>query len=439
MARLVVNGGRPLEGRVTVRGAKNSALPLLAASILAGEEVTLHRIPRLEDIAVMLDILRSLGLGVETEATPHGLTVHIVPGCSNYHVPAPLTRRMRSSILVMGALLAKGRKVQIAYPGGCVIGSRPIDLHLNGLRKLGAMVTEEGGTITATAPRLRGAHIHLDVPSVGATENLLMAAVLAEGTTIIGNAAQEPEIVDLQIFLNRMGARVRGAGTGTIRVDGVERLGGGHHEVIPDRIEAATYMVAAAISRGDVEIADLIPQHLEAVTAKLREAGVTVTAGDHWLRVQCQGRPRGVDLTTLPYPGYPTDAQNQFLALMCCAEGTSVINETIYEQRLKIAGELRRMGARIHTDGRSAVVRGVPFLTGAQVQASDDLRGAASLVLAGLGARGTTIVEGAQFIDRGYQDFEGTLQKLGAEVYRLNPEKVQSLSSPGAAQYPGAG
>jgi len=435
----VVKGGRPLEGKVAVRGAKNSALPLLAASILAGEAVTLHRIPRLDDIAVMLDILRSLGLGVATETSPYGLTVHIVPGLTDYRVPAPLTRRMRSSILVMGALLAKGGQVRIAYPGGCVIGSRPIDLHLNGLRKLGAQVTEEGGTITAAAPRLRGAHIHLDVPSVGATENLMMAAVLAQGATVIGNAAREPEIVDLQIFLNRLGARVRGAGTGTIRIDGVERLGGGRHEVIPDRIEAATYMVAAAISRGDVEITGVIPQHLDAVTAKLREVGVTVTTGDHWVRVRCPRRPRAVDLTTLPYPGYPTDAQNQFLALMCTAEGTSVINETIYEQRLKIAGELRKMGARIHTDGRVAVVRGVPSLTGAPVQASDDLRGAASLVLAGLGAQGTTVVEGAQFIDRGYQDFEGVLKKLGAEVYRLKPEKVDSLSNPGTARHPGAG
>lgn len=421
VSRFVIRGGRPLQGTVRVGGAKNAALPLLAAALLAERPCVLHHVPWLRDVESMLRILRALGAEVEVgEPGPQGRTVAVrVPRLATCAVPPELMRRMRSSLFVLGPLLARCGRAVITYPGGCNIGSRPIDLHLRGLAMMGARIEEAGGLLSFEALRLRGAEIHLDVPSVGATENLVMAATLAEGTTVIRNAAKEPEVVDLQNFLNRLGARVRGAGTDAVVVEGVARLGAAEHEVIPDRIEAGTYLVAGAITGGDVTVADVVPEHLQALMAKLREAGFSVDRGPGWVRVRARGRPRATNVKTLPYPGFPTDLQNPFLALMCLAEGTSVISESIWDNRFKVADELRRMGARIQVEGRVAVVHGVARLTGAEVEAHDDLRGAMSLVLAALAADGASTVAGAEYVYRGYQDPEAKLAALGADIVLL--------------------
>lgn len=435
MAQLLINGGLPLTGRVRARGAKNAALPILAATLLSEGPVTLHRIPHLQDVTVMLEILRSLGARVETAVAPDGLVVKVQAKKLHWRVPRQLTKVMRSSILVLGPLLARLGRVQISYPGGCIIGSRPIDLHLQALQRFGAGIEEVGGYVTAETTGLRAARVKLAVPSVGATENLMMAAVLAPGESTISNAAREPEIEDLQKFLNSLGAKVHGAGSDTITVQGGGQLSGGNHAVIPDRIEAATLLMAGVITKGDVQVDGVIPQHLAAVLDKMRAAGIFVAQGHDWVRSRWVGRPKGINVTTLPYPGFPTDAQNQILTLLATAQGTSVITETIYEQRLKIVSELQRMGAKVNTSGRVAVVQGVPQLQGAQVVATDDLRGVASLVLAGLGAQGTTLVDGAQFLDRGYEDFAAKLRNLGADIRRYyssshngpSPDAVKSL------------
>jgi UDP-N-acetylglucosamine 1-carboxyvinyltransferase len=409
-------------GQVAISGAKNAALPILAAALLTPGESVIHNTPDIRDVGVMLEILRRLGVRVEELAAgDSGRTLRISPdGLNSPEVGADFTREMRSSIFLMGPLLARLGKIRISYPGGCAIGPRPIDFHLRGLEQLGAKIEERFGFIEASVPgRLRGTEIYLDFPSVGATENLMMAAVLAEGTTVVRNAAREPEIVDLQNFLNKLGAKVRGAGMDVIRVQGVttRSLGSIEHTVIPDRIEAGTFLATAAITGGDVTATGVVPEHLDAVCAKLREMGCAMEEGDDWLRCLGPKRLKAADLKTLPYPGFPTDMQPQMMALMAVADGTSIVTETIFENRFKVAEELRRLGGNIKTDGRTAVVQGVSQLSGATVECPA-LREGMALVLAGLAAEGTTTIEQIVHIDRGYQRLAEKLQGLGAQVAR---------------------
>ncbi|BCV20889.1 UDP-N-acetylglucosamine 1-carboxyvinyltransferase [Moorella sp. Hama-1] len=414
MEVLVVNGGRRLEGAVTIQGAKNAALPVMAAMLLATGECRLQRVPHLQDVNVMVAVIRSLGVRVERS----GQDLLVTPEARlTPEVPAELMRQLRASNLVMGPLLGRARYFRVPYPGGCAIGSRPMDLHLKGLMAMGAEVTEKQGYIEARTTGLRGTNIYLDFPSVGATENLMMAAVLADGVTNLHNAAREPEIVDLQNFLNAMGARIHGAGRDTIRIEGVKELRGCDYKIIPDRIEAGTFLAAAAATRGDVLVQNCQPGHLLAVLAKLREMGARVIIKKDAIRIQGTGRLQATDCKTLPYPGFPTDMQPQFMTLMAVAEGTSVIVESIFENRYKQAAELRRLGADIRIEGRVAVINGVPALSGSVVEASD-LRAGAALVIAGLVAEGQTNIEGIHHLDRGYEQLESRLRNLGADIQR---------------------
>lgn len=410
--KYIVMGGNRLTGEITVGGAKNSVLPIMAATLLAEGKTVIEHVPCLSDVEVMKEVLQHAGAIVEHKQ--HRLEV----GADDIHtteIPDTLTRKLRASNLVMGALLARTGKATVAFPGGCSIGSRPLDLHLKGLQCLGAKIRETGGFIQATASQLVGSDIYLDFPSVGATENIMLAAVLAKGTTVIRNAAKEPEIVDLQNFLNSMGAHVRGAGAGTIVIKGVESLAGTTHEVIPDRIEVATYMVAAAITKGDISITNAIPEHVEPVMAKLRQAGCEIVVEGDIIRVRGAGTLEGINVKTLPYPGFPTDVQPQMMTLMTMAQGTSMITETIFENRYKHAGELRRMGADITLEGRVALIKGVPRLSGTFVEATD-LRAGVALVLAGLVAEGITVVENVAHILRGYESLDTKLNSLGAKI-----------------------
>lgn len=415
MGRIRIVGGRRLAGEVEVEGAKNAALPILAASLLSEGECVIHSVPRLRDIEVMVEILRLIGAKVSWE---NKTVVVNASRIEEVRVPEALMRKMRASNLVMGALLGRCGCFSVSFPGGCSIGSRPMDLHLKGFLSFGARITEEYGFIEGKAAQLQGSCIYLDFPSVGATENLMMAAVRARGHTVIRNAAREPEIVDLQNFLCALGAKVRGAGSDQIWIEGVPRLGGGEHQVISDRIEAGTHMVAGAITRGDVLVKGAKMEHLEAVIAKLKETGVEVKEDNLGIRVKANRECMAVDIKTLPYPGFPTDMQPQMTALLSLARGTSVITETIFESRFKHVDELRRMGANIRVVGRTAIVQGVKRLTGAQVEASD-LRAAAALVLGGLAAEGETIVENVSHLDRGYENLESKYTALGAEIARL--------------------
>lgn len=419
--RYVIRGGNRLKGAVRLSGAKNATLPLLAACLLTADECRIHGAPDLRDVEVMTEILRRLGASVTWHQDGGNGQRHLRVSAAcliTYEVHEYLMREMRSSIFLMGPLLGRLGRVRVSYPGGCAIGPRPIDFHLQGLIALGAKIREKYGFIYAETDCLTGCEIHLDFPSVGATENLMMAAVLARGTTVIRNAAKEPEIVDLQNFLNGIGARVKGAGTDVIRIEGVESLGGTDHTVIPDRIEAGTFMAAAAATGGDVKVEGVIPEHVEAITAKLREAGATVEEDRDTIRVQGPERLKAVDVKTLPYPGFPTDMQPQIMTLMAVAEGTSIITETVFENRFSQSEELRRMGAHIKTDGRTAVVKGVEALSGAVVEARD-LRSGAGLVLAGLIAEGVTMVEGVHHLDRGYESIDRKLTLLGADIRRV--------------------
>lgn len=419
MDRFVIRGGRRLVGRVRVSGAKNAVLPILAASLLTDQECVIRDAPQLKDVAVMIQILRRLGAEVDLDTGGPEAAIRVrARDLTSAEVPEPLVRQMRSSVFLMGPLLGRMGRVRLSYPGGCAIGPRPINFHLQGLQALGAVISERAGYIEAEGADLRGTTVHLDEPSVGATENVIMAAVLARGTTVITNAAREPEIVDLASFLNSMGARVSGAGTDAVRVEGVGRLGGSDYRVIPDRIEAGTLLVAASITGGDVVLENVIPEHLKSPLAKLREAGAMVAVGSASVRLVGPDRPAAVDLKTMPYPGFPTDLQSQFMALLAVADGTSVITETIFENRFKVAAELRRMGAQITVDGRVAVVRGVPRLSGTVVEAMEDLRGGAALVIAGLAARGETVVEGIRHIERGYEVMDAKLRHLSARIWR---------------------
>lgn len=425
MEKLVIEGGRPLSGTIRIHGAKNAALPILAASMMAEGTHRIDNVPDLLDIHVMMDILRSLGC--KAELREETVILDTVPANSS-HIPEELMTQMRSSIFLMGPLLTRFGEVQVYQPGGCAIGERKIDLHLKGLQALGATIEERGNTIVCRAPRLIGTDIVLDLPSVGATENIMMAAARAEGKTTIHNAAREPEIQDLQHFLNAMGARIIGAGTDTITIEGVDRLSPCTYRIIPDRIVAGTIMVAAAITKGNIQLTDVCPAHLTSVTHVLRRAGVQVHIDGDIMNVSCPGRPKAVErIVTSPYPSFPTDLQSQIMVLLSLADGLSIIKETIFEGRFKHVDELTRMGADIRVDLNSAFVRGVPRLYGATVEATD-LRAGAALVIAGLAAAGTTIVEQIHHIDRGYDRIERMFSRLGARIERFIPVANPSSS-----------
>lgn len=415
--KLFVRGGQPLQGRVRISGAKNATLAILAASMLADDEVILDNVPQITDVNVMLAIMVHMGAKVQWLGPE---MVQIKPPTGLEALPPyDLVKKLRASNLLLGPLLAKYGRAEVALPGGCNIGIRPMDLHFKGLAALGAKLEIKRGAITASSQRLKGNRIYLDFPSVGATENIMMAACLAEGQTIIENVAKEPEVVDLANFLNCLGAKVRGAGTDVIRVQGVKQVGGcRRYAVIPDRIEAGTYMVAAVATRGEVLVENVIPTHLEPVAAKLREAGAEVLEVDEdEIMVRAKGRLRPVDIKTLPYPGFPTDMQSQMMALLTTVPGTSVIVENIFENRFRVAEELKRMGARIKVEGRAAIIEGVESLQGTWVKATD-LRAGAALVIAGLMAEGVTEIACAEYIYRGYYRIEEKLRMLGAQVWR---------------------
>jgi UDP-N-acetylglucosamine 1-carboxyvinyltransferase len=415
-ARLVIEGGSALRGEVSVSAAKNAALPALCASLLTSEPVVLANVPGLADVATTRSLLERLG--AELSAGPDGATIIRVPRLASHEAPYELVSTMRASVLVLGPLLARAGMARVALPGGCAIGVRPIDQHLKGFQKLGAEIAIQNGYVEARASRLKGARITSDLVTVTGTENLMMAAVLAEGTTVLENAAREPEVADLARLLTSMGARIQGAGTGRIEIDGVPELGGARHRIIPDRIEAGTLLVAGAITGGDVTITEAAPRHLGATLATLEECGATVSVdGD---RVRCQGpeRPLAADVITSPFPAFATDMQAQFMALLGLADGLSKVTETIFENRFMHAAELCRMGARIETEGATAVVRGVPAYQGAPVMATD-LRASASLVLAALAARGTTEVSRVYHLDRGYERLDAKLSALGASIARV--------------------
>ena len=413
--RLVIEGGTGLGGDVRVSAAKNAALPALCAALLTSEPVVLENVPDLADVATTRSLLERLGAAISSE--PEGETRVQVARLASHEAPYELVSTMRASVLVLGPLLARAGVARVALPGGCAIGVRPIDQHLKGFQKLGAEISIQNGYVEARASRLKGTRITTDLVTVTGTENLMMAAALAEGTTVLENAAREPEVADLARLLTAMGARIDGAGTERIEIQGVPEIGGARHRIIPDRIEAGTLLVAGAITGGDVTITGAAPRHLTATLAKLEECGAHITVdGD---RVRCRGRerPQAADIITSPFPGFPTDMQAQFMAMLGVADGLSKITETIFENRFMHAAELNRMGARIETEGSTAVVRGVPTYQGAQVMATD-LRASASLVLAGLAAHGTTEISRVYHLDRGYERLEVKLRALGANIDR---------------------
>ncbi len=414
MDQIIITGGNPLRGEVRVGGAKNAALPILASTILGAGECILTNVPDVVDVVTMGKLLGLLGATVRIDG---GRMAVNAASLRSTEAPYDLVRTMRASVLVLGPLLARWGEATVSLPGGCAIGTRPVNLHLAGLAKLGAEVSIAHGYITARARRLRGAHISLDIPTVTGTENLLMAATLAEGTTVIENAAKEPEVADLAAFLIKRGARIVGAGSDLITIEGVSELRNADHEIIPDRIEAGTYLAAGAITRGDICLERCRPRHLEAVILKLREMGAEVTEEKESVRLRTSRRLRPVDVKTFAYPGFPTDMQAQIMALACLAEGTSVITETVFESRFIHVPELRRMGADIKVEGNQAVINGMEALTGAPVMASD-LRASAALILVGLAAAGETEVSRVYHLDRGYERIEEKLLGLGAVIRR---------------------
>ncbi|MGM8227084.1 UDP-N-acetylglucosamine 1-carboxyvinyltransferase [Cellvibrio sp. ARAG 10.3] len=418
MDKLMIKSGGPLSGEIRISGSKNAALPILAATLLADSPILLRNMPHLNDITTMLALLRCMGVGVTIDER---MGVEIDPTSINdFTAPYELVKTMRASILVLGPMLARFGVANVSFPGGCAIGSRPVDIHLRGLEAMGAIIDIDEGYIRAKSNgRLKGAHILMDVVTVGGTENLLMAAALAEGTTVLENAAREPEIVDLANLLVAMGAQIEGIGTATLVVHGVNRLQGCHYSVMPDRIETGTYLVAAATTRGRIKVKDTSEAILEGVLLKLEEAGAHISTGKDWIELDMKGnRPRSVNLRTAPYPAFPTDMQSQFTAMNAVAEGTGTVTETIFENRLIQVHELNRMGANITLEGNTAIVKGVERLKGAPVMASD-LRASASLVIAGLVAEGTTLVDRIYHIDRGYECIEEKLQALGANIRRV--------------------
>ena len=430
MDKLLIRGGRPLEGEVTISGAKNAALPELCAALLTPDPVTLTNVPRLQDVNTTLKLLRNMGARAErSESQPDAVSLD-TSTVTLPEAPYDLVKTMRASILVLGPLLARFGQARVSLPGGCAIGSRPVDQHIKGLQAMGAQITVEHGYIIAKSPeasgmhaqRLRGAKITTDMVTVTGTENLLMAATLADGETVLENAAQEPEVVDLAQMLIAMGARIEGHGTRRIRVQGVERLqgltGAASHRIVPDRIEAGTFLCAVAATGGDVVLRRARADHLDAVIEKLREAGISIESGDDWIRVRSRQRPTAVSFRTSEYPAFPTDMQAQFMALNCIADGTAKVTETIFENRFMHVNEMVRLGARIEVDGHLAVVHGVPKLSGATVMATD-LRASASLVIAGLVAEGETCVDRIYHLDRGYDQMEAKLRGIGADIERV--------------------
>lgn len=417
MDKLLITGGTPLQGEIRISGAKNAALPIIVATLLADEPVTIGNIPHLNDITTTMELLGRMGVSLTINER---MSIEVDPTTIEHMVaPYELVKTMRASILVLGPLLARHGRAEVSLPGGCAIGSRPVNLHIHGLQAMGAEISVENGYIKARADRLRGAKIVLDVVTVTGTENLMMAATLAEGTTVIENAAKEPEVTDLANFLIAMGARIEGAGTDTLVIEGVERLHGCQYAVLPDRIETGTYLVAAAVTGGRVRLKDTDPGLLDAVLIKLEEAGAVIDSGPDWISLDMQGRrPKAVDVSTAPYPAFPTDMQAQFTVLDAIADGQGVITETVFENRFMHVLELQRMGADITLKGNTAFCKGVPTLTGAPVMATD-LRASASLVLAGLVAKGQTVVERIYHIDRGYECIEEKLQQLGAQIRRV--------------------
>jgi UDP-N-acetylglucosamine 1-carboxyvinyltransferase len=428
MDKFLIEGGRPLEGRVIISGAKNAALPAMAAALLTDQRLVLRNVPRVRDIGTMRSLLDELGVDSSVEHEEHGNRVEVqARQLLNPVAPYELVKQMRASVLVLGPLVARFGHARVSLPGGCAIGARPINLHIKGLEKLGASIRVEHGYLDAKADGLKGTQFSFDAISVTGTENMMMAAALAEGETVLQNAAREPEVADLAELLNKMGASIEGAGTGTLRIRGVAKLRGADHTIVPDRIEAGTFLVAAAITGGHLTLERAEPGHLTAIMAKLSEVGVSVekhtsqSGQNRWRRMEVRvpGPLRASDVTTQEYPGFPTDMQAQYMALMTQAEGSSVITETIFENRFLHAPELARLGADISVDGRKAVVRGKTPLSGAKVQASD-LRASASLVLAGLAAQGETLIDRVYHIDRGYERIEEKLTQLNARIRRVS-------------------
>ena len=416
MERIVIEGGMRLRGEVEISGAKNAALPILAATLLCPGPSTVRNVPSLKDIETIKTLLNHLGARIEgIEKGTLRVDTSRIASCE---APYDLVKTMRASVLVLGPLVARCGEARVSLPGGCAIGARPINLHLMGLERLGAEIRMEHGDVIATAKRLRGTRVYFDIPTVTGTENIMMAATAAEGRTILENAACEPEVVELARVLQKMGVPIEGAGTDVITIEGVRELRPFDHAIMPDRIEAGTYMVAAGITGGEVRIKNCPVEHMDAIITKLREAGVHIETGDGYVEVRGEGRIRGTDVTTHPYPGFPTDMQAQFMALMSISTGTSVIRETVFENRFMHVSELRRMGADIRIEGHSAIVRGIPSLSGAPVMATD-LRASASLVLAGLAAEGITEVSRVYHLDRGYERIEEKFSALGAKIKRI--------------------
>ena len=417
MDKLLIKGRGELGGTVRISGAKNAALPILAGTLLATEPVTVRNIPHLKDVTTTISLLQMMGVQVTIDDQ---LNVEVdASEVTNREAPYELVRTMRASILVLGPLVARFGEADVSLPGGCAIGARPVNLHVAGLRALGADVSVENGFIKARAKRLKGAHIVFDTVTVTGTENLLMAAVLADGETVLENAAREPEVTDLANFLIELGAKIDGAGSSTIVVHGVDKLGGGDYSVLPDRIEAGTYLVAAAMTGGKIRVVDTAPETLEAVLIKLGEAGAVITTGDDWIELDMQGRrPHSIDIKTAPYPAFPTDMQAQFCALNAVADGVGTITETIFENRFQHVLELQRMGADIQLEGNTAIIKGVDQLAAAPVMATD-LRASAGLVLAGLAAEGETLVDRIYHVDRGYERIEEKLRQIGATIKRV--------------------
>ena len=417
MDKLFINGGRPLEGEIRISGAKNATLPILAATLLADGPVTIGNVPHLHDVTTTIELLGRMGVGVTIDER---MRIEVdTASIREFYAPYELVKTMRASILVLGPLVTKFGRADVSLPGGCAIGTRPVNLHISGLEAMGANIKVENGYIRAQAERLRGARIFMDTVSVTGTENIMMAATLADGTTVIENAAREPEVVDLAHCLVQMGANIKGAGTDTLVIEGVKKLHGTEYNVLPDRIETGTYLCAGALTGGHVRVKDTKPELLDAVLSKLEEAGAKVGKGSNWIEVDMQGRrPQAVDVRTAPYPAFPTDMQAQFTALNVVAEGTGTITETVFENRFMHVLEMQRMGADVRLEGNTAISQGVAQLTGAPVMATD-LRASASLVLAGLVAQGETVVERIYHIDRGYETIEEKLGQLGAKIRRV--------------------
>ena len=417
MDKLIIKGGEPLSGTVQISGAKNAALPILAGTLLTAEPVTVRNVPHLKDVTTTISLLQIMGVQVSVD---HHLNVEVdASNVAHREAPYELVRTMRASILVLGPLVARFGEADVSLPGGCAIGARPVNLHVAGLQSMGANVVVENGFIKARSDGLKGAHIVFDTITVTGTENLLMAAVLADGETVLENAAREPEVTDLANFLVELGAKIDGAGSSTITIQGVDKLHGGSYAVLPDRIEAGTYLVAAAMTGAKIRLANVAPQTLEAVLIKLGEAGATITTGDDWIELDMQGRrPRSVDIRTAPYPAFPTDMQAQFCALNAIADGVATITETVFENRFQHVLELQRMGADIQLEGNTAIIKGVDHLTAAPVMATD-LRASAGLVLAGLAAQGETLVDRIYHIDRGYERIEEKFRRIGATIQRV--------------------